>query len=65
MMIDEQIEEIAKEAKNGGMNDLAVVLYCYLGARKAGVSSEFSSYCQVWAKQASAELNKIKNRRNN
>jgi len=64
-MIDEQIEEIAKEAKNRGMNDLAIVLYCYLGARKAGVSSEFSSYCQEWAKRASDELNRIKNRRNN
>jgi len=65
MNLDEQLENIADEAKKSGQNDLAIVLYCYVGARKAGVGSVFTRHCQDWAKMAAEELKKMKNRENN
>ena len=65
MNLDEQLESIADEAKKTGQNDLAITLYCYVGARKAGVSSAFARHCQDWAKMAAEELKKMENRRNN
>ena len=65
MNLDEQLELIADEAKKSGQSDLAIVLYCLVGAKKAGVSSEFASYCQNWARKAAEELKRIEKRRNN
>ena len=65
MNIEDQLEVIADEAKKSGQKDLAIVLYCYCGAKKAGVSQQFAEYCKNWARTAAQEILKIKNRKNN
>ena len=58
------LEKIAKEAKAEGNNDLAIVLYVYMGSEKLGVSSDFARYCQVFAGEGIKELEERQNRRN-
>ena len=65
MNLDDQLEAVADEAKKNGQNNLAIVLYCYVGAKKAGVESHFANYCRDWAVHAAEELKKIEKRRNN
>ena len=64
-MSDEQLEELAKEAKLVGESDLAIVLYTYLGSKHTGMGSEFARYCQTFAKEGIKEIEMHKNRRNN
>jgi len=64
-MSHEELEEIAEEAKLTGKNDLAIVLYVYLGAEKLGASSEFAKYCQVFAREGIERIEMHKNRGNN
>ena len=61
----DDLEQIAEEAKAKGNNDLAIVLYVYLGSEKLGMSSDFARYCQVFAKAGITEIQEHKNRRNN
>ena len=66
---EETIETLADKAKLAEYNDLAIVLYTYLGSRKAKVSSDFARYCQKFATKQSKELGLklelYKNRKNN
>ena len=64
MMTDEQLEAIAVQAKEEGNNDLAIVIYVYLGSNKLGLSSDFARYCQVFAKTGIEEIQGRQNRRN-
>ena len=64
-MSDEQIEILAKKAKREENNDLAIVLYTYLGSKHVGMGSEFARYCQIFAKEGVGQIEMHKNRRNN
>tara|TARA_B100001245_G_C22646712_1_gene317729 strand:+ start:19 stop:213 length:195 start_codon:yes stop_codon:yes gene_type:complete len=64
-MSHEELEEIAEEAKLLGNNDLAIVLYVYLGSDKLGMGSEFARYCQTFAKEGIKEIELHKSRGNN
>ena len=55
-MTDKQIEILARKAEREGNNDLAIVLYTYLGSKKVGMGSEFARYCQVFAKEGAKEM---------
>ena len=64
-MTDKQIEILARKAEREENNDLAIILYTYLGSKHAGMGSEFARYCQVFAKEGVKEIEMYKNRRNN
>ena len=64
-MSDKQIEILARKAKREENNDLAIVLYTYLGSKKVGMSSDFARYCQSFAKEGIKEIEMNLNRRNN
>ena len=64
-MNDKELENLADEAKLLGENDLAIVLYTYLGSKHVGMSSEFARYCQTFAKEGVKEIELLNNRRNN
>ena len=64
-MSDEELENLANEAKLLGENDLAIVLYTYLGSKHVGMGSEFARYCQAFAKEGIKEIELYKNRGNN
>jgi hypothetical protein len=61
----ETIKLLADKAKLAEYNDLAIVLYTYLGAEKMGVSSDFARHSQKFAKEMSSEIKLFNNRRNN
>ena len=62
---EEVVENLADKAKLAQYNDLAIVLYTYLGSKKMGMGSDFARYCQVFAREGSKEIELFKNRRNN
>ena len=62
--MEKRIEELAEDAKLEGNNDLAIVLYVYLGSEKLGMSSDFARYCQVFAREGIEQVEARKNRRN-
>ena len=62
---EEVVENLANKAKLAEYNDLAIVLYTYLGSKKVGMSSEFARYCQTFAKEGAKEIEMHTNRRNN
>ena len=62
---EEVIETLADKAKLAEYNDLAIVLYTYLGSNKVGMGSEFAMYCQGFAKEGVKQIELLKNRRNN
>ena len=64
-MREEILKELAEEAAASGENDLAIVLYTYLGSKHVGMGSDFARYCQTFAKEGIKELEMHKNRRNN
>jgi len=64
-MTNEQIEILSRKAEREGNNDLAIVLHVYLGAKHAGMSSDFARYCQTFAKEGLKQLELHENRRNN
>ena len=64
-MSDEQIELLAKKAEREENNDLAIILYTYLGSKHVGMGSEFARYCQTFAEEGIKEIETYKNRRNN
>ena len=61
----EVIKLLADKAKLAEHNDLAIVLYTYLGSEKVGMSSEFARYCQTFAQEGVKQIKMHKNRRNN
>jgi wyosine [tRNA(Phe)-imidazoG37] synthetase (radical SAM superfamily) len=60
----EQLAKLAEKAKAEDNNDLAIVLYTYLGSEKLGMSSDFARYCQVFAREGIKEVKGRINRRN-
>ena len=65
-MIDlNEIEDLADKANAMGDNNLAIVLYTFLGSRKAYMEKEFATHCQDWAKRRVNEIKRIKNCKNN
>tara|TARA_Y100000310_G_scaffold228973_1_gene231327 strand:+ start:4976 stop:5182 length:207 start_codon:yes stop_codon:yes gene_type:complete len=62
---EEVVENLANKAKLAEYNDLAIVLYTYLGSKKVGMGSEFARYCQTFAKEGVKEIEMHMNRRNN
>ena len=58
------IETLADKAKVAEHNDLAIVLYTYLGSKKVGMSSEFARHCRTFAKEGAKEIKRSLNRRN-
>jgi hypothetical protein len=66
MNIDIKIlEDLADEANAKGDNNLAIVLYTFLGARKTYMENELAVHNQNWARRRSEELKQFKNRKNN
>jgi hypothetical protein len=63
--LGEIIEELADEAKSAGYNDLAVVLYTFLGAKEARMSKSFTKYCQRFARRAVNKIKLDQNKKNN
>ena len=64
-MSDEELENLADEANITGNNNLAIVLYTFLGSKKTDMDKEFAYYCQVWAKKRVKEIEQLQKRRNN
>ena len=64
-MTDKELTEMAKNAELLGKNDLAIVLYTYLGSKHVGKGSDFARYCQTFAREGLKEVKMYKNRRNN
>ena len=60
-MTDKQIEILARKAEREENNELARILYTYLGSKHVGMGSEFARYCQVFAKEGFKEIEKYKN----
>ena len=59
------LEEMADVLKEEGENNLAIVLYTYLGSRKIGLDGFFAKHCQEFAKKGSGEIKKHLKRKNN
>ena len=63
--MDEELENLADEANITGDNNLAIVLYTFLGARKSYMDKELAIYVQDWAKRRVKEIDQFKSRGNN
>jgi hypothetical protein len=64
-MTDKELKEKAEESKLLGNNDLAIVLYTYLGSKHLNMSSDFARHCQSFAKKGVEEIDMNSNRENN
>lgn len=64
-MNDEDLEILAEEANMKGDNNLAIVLYAFLGARKAHMDGALAQTCQDWCTKRLEELDQFRNRKNN
>ena len=62
---EETIKLLADKAKLAEYNDLAIVLYTYLGSKHMGMSSDFARHCQTFAEEGAKEIEMYENRRNN
>ena len=59
------VEDLADEANSKGDNNLAILLYTFLGARKTHLDYELAIHCQDWAKNRIKEIKLFDNRGNN
>ena len=50
-MKEKELERIAEESLSSGENNLAIVLYAYLGASKAGMGGVYAKHCQNFARK--------------
>lgn len=64
-MNDKELENLADKTREEGNNDLAIILYTYLGSKKVGLGSDFAAYCQIFAKEGVKQIEGSQNRRNN
>ena len=55
----DRIEDLADEANAKGDNNLAVVLYTFLGARKVYMEKELAAHNQDWARKRSKEISQF------
>ena len=63
--LDDTLKEMAEALKEHGENNLAIVLYTYLGSRKIGLDGYFAAHCQEFAKKGSKDINKYLKKENN
>jgi hypothetical protein len=63
--LDDTLKEMAEALKEHGENNLAIVLYTYLGSRKIGLDGFFAKHCQEFAKEQLPEIQKTLKRKNN
>ena len=63
--LEEMLEEIAHECKASGRNNLAIVIYSYLGSKKAGLDSLFAAHCQDFARSGIETIKDFNARENN
>ena len=63
--LEDSLKEMAKACKESGENNLAIVLYTYLGSRKIGLDGFFAKHCQEFAKEQLPEIQKTLKRKNN
>ena len=63
--VEDSLKEMAKACEESGENNLAIVLYTYLGSRKIGLDGYFAKHCQEFAKKGSKEINKYLKKGNN
>jgi len=64
-MTNEELENLADEANITGDNNLAIVLYTFLGARKTYMEEQFAKHSQDWARKRVKELKQFNNVKNN
>ena len=64
-MSDDELEALADQANISGDNNLAIILYTFLGARKTFMDKELATHCQEWAKKRVKEIDMLRNRKNN
>ena len=57
--LEDSLKEMAEACKSSGENNLAIVLFTYLGSRKIGLDGYFASHCQEFAKKGSEDINKF------
>jgi len=60
----EDLERVADKSLSEGNNNLAIVLYAYLGAHKAGAGGIFAEHCQEFCREGLKEIEKNKIRNN-
>jgi hypothetical protein len=58
------LEEMADECKARGENNLAIVLYAYLGSKKAGLDGLYAEHCQDFVKSGLKMIEQEKLRKN-
>jgi len=63
--MEDALKEMAEALKDHGENNLAIVLYTYLGSRKIGLDGYFAKHCQEFCKEQMPELQKTLKRKNN
>lgn len=63
--LQQVMKEMADECKASGHNNLAIVLYSYLGAEKCGMDGYFAEHCQKFVTDGIKEIKKLKNKHNN
>ena len=63
-MNNEELEKLADEARESGDINLAIVLYVYLGSKKAKLSGLFAEHCQGFAKSGLKEIKRQQLRKN-
>ena len=64
-MTNKQLEDLADEANIKGDNNLAIVLYVFLGARKVYLDGAFAEVAKMWAKERVKEMNLFDKRTDN
>ena len=57
-MKEKELKRIAEESLSRGENNLAIVLYAYLGAEKAGQGGLYAEHCQDFARRSLREIDK-------
>lgn len=63
--VEATLKEMAKACEAGGENNLAIVMYVFLGSRKVGLDGYFAKHCQEFAKEQMPEIQKALKRENN
>ena len=63
--LEDNLKEMAVACKENGENNLAIVLYTYLGSRKVGLDGYFAAHCQEFAHKGSEDINKFLKKGNN
>ena len=53
-----ELEKLADKSLSEGNNNLAIVLYAYLGAEKAGQGGLYAEHCQDFARRSLREIDK-------